>query len=144
MSECEKIRQFIATRDRLGRHLGVELLEVREGGARARMPVGEIHLNGVNLAHGAAIFALADVAFAAAANSHGTVAVAINVSISFLKAATGGVLYAEARELSRNPKLGTYTVEVTDEAGELVAIFQGLVYRKKERWEEMVSGEPMR
>ena len=66
----------------------------------------------------------------AASNSHGTAAVAINVSISYLKATRTGVLWAEARELSKHPKLGTYTVEVKDDAGELVAIFQGMVYRK--------------
>jgi acyl-CoA thioesterase len=59
--------------------------------------------------------------------------VAINVSITFMKAGTTGTLWAEARELSRNFKLGSYTVEVKDDAGELVALFQGLVYRKSEK-----------
>ena len=43
-----------------------------------------------------------------------------------------GVLTAEARELSCNPRLGTYTAEVRDEKGDLVAVFQGLAYRKKD------------
>jgi acyl-CoA thioesterase len=81
---------------------------------------------------GGAIFTLADFAFAAASNSYGTVAVAINVSISFLKATSSGVLVAEAKETSRNPRLGTYTVDVRDESGDLVATFQGMVYRKKD------------
>jgi acyl-CoA thioesterase len=70
--------------------------------------------------------------FAVAGNSHGTVAMAINVSISYLKAVTEGTLYAEAKEMSLNPKLGTYHVTVTNEAGELVATFQGMTYRKKD------------
>ena len=50
-----------------------------------------------------------------------------------MKAATTGVLWAEAREVSKNFKLGTYTVEVKDEQGDMVALFQGLAYRKDEK-----------
>ena len=39
-----------------------------------------------------------------------------------MKAGTTGTLWAEARELSRNFKLGSYAVEVKDDAGELVGI----------------------
>jgi len=86
----------------------------------------------VNSVQGGAVFTLADFAFAAAANAHGTVAVAINVSITFMKAVSTGLLRAEAREVALNPKLGTYTVDVKDERGDLVAVFQGLAYRKKD------------
>ena len=96
------------------------------------MEVKKHHLNGVNTVHGAAIFTLADLVFAVASNSHGTIAMGINVSISYLKALKDGVLYAEAMEVSKNPKLATYQVQVTDDVGNLVAIFQGMVYRKKE------------
>lgn len=116
--------------DKFAERADVELLDVSPGRARARMTLRPYHLNGVGTAMGGAIFTLADFAFAAASNSHGTVAVAINVSISFLKAAQTGTLWAEAREISKNPKLGSYTVEVKDDAGDLVAIFQGMVYRK--------------
>lgn len=118
--------------DRFAKHSGIELMEVAKGRAKAKMVVTDSHLNGVNLVHGGAIFTLADLAFAAASNSHGTVAVAINASIWFVKAAREGTLFAEAREVSRNPKLATYSIEVTDEAGEIIAVFEGMVYRKKD------------
>ncbi len=92
-----------------------------------------MHLNGVDVAQGGAVFTLADFAFAAASNSHGNVALAVNVSITFMKAARTGTLWAEAREISKNFKLGSYTVEVKDDQGELVALFQGMVYRKSEK-----------
>ena len=110
----------------------VELLEVSPGFARAKMTLHPHHWNGLNTVQGGAIFTLADFAFAAASNSHGTVAVAANVSITFIKAAKTGTLWAEARELSKNFKLGSYTIEVRDDSGDLVAIFQGLAYRKSE------------
>lgn len=119
-------------RDRFARYVGVELVEVSEGKAVARMKIHEHHLNGVGIVHGAAIFSLADLAFAGAANSHGTVAVAINVNISFLKAVSQGMLVARAEEISRNPKLGIYSIRVTNEEDELIATFEGMVYRKKD------------
>jgi acyl-CoA thioesterase len=61
------------------------------------------------------------------------VAVAINANMTFMKAAATGTLWAEARELSKNFKIGTYAVEVKDDQGDLVAQFQGLAYRKKDR-----------
>lgn len=127
----QAIRDFFKN-DRFAEHSGIELLDISEGHARARMPIRDCHRNGVNIVHGGAIFTLADLVFAVASNSHGTVAVAINASIWFVKAAKDGVLYAEAKEVSRNPKLAVYSIEVTDDAGELVAQFEGMVYRKKD------------
>lgn len=119
-------------KDRFAKHIGVEMREAGNGKARGRMIVGPHHLNSAGTVHGGAIFSLADAVFSAASNSHGTLALAINVSVSFFKAVTDGTLMAEAREVSRNLKLATYLVEVTDEAGTAVALFQGTVYRKKD------------
>jgi acyl-CoA thioesterase len=128
----EAVREFFVAGDRFARHSGIELVEVAEGFARAKMTLAPFHLNGVGIAHGGALFTLADFAFAAASNSHGTVAVAISATISILKASQEGTLWAEAREVARSRKVGTYAVEVKDESGGLVALFQGTVYRKSE------------
>ncbi len=88
-------------------------------------------MNSHKTVHGGAIFTLADLAFAVASNSHGTIAASINANISYIKAATTGTLIAEAKEVAINPKLATYTIHVTDDAGDIIAIFQGMVYRKK-------------
>lgn len=125
----DKARALLS-KDEFAKHNGIELAEIGPGTARAVMTVGKEHLNGVGIVHGAAIFSLADFAFAAASNSHGVVAVAINANISFVKAAKSGTLTAEAREQSINPKLATYLIDVTDDQGDLVATFQGMVYRK--------------
>jgi acyl-CoA thioesterase len=119
--------------DRFSARADVELLTVALGHATAKMVLHPHHFNGVKTVHGGAIFTLADFTFAAAANSHGTVAVAINASITFMKSASTGTLWAEAREVSKNFKIGSYSVEVKDDQGDLVAQFQGLAYRKKEK-----------
>lgn len=121
--------QFFS-RDVYARNAGIELIEVAEGRARVKMEVTEEHLNSHRTVHGGAIFTLADTAFAVASNSHGIPAAAINAHISFMKSLSAGTLYAEAEEFSRNPRLATYTVRVTDQEGNRIAIFQGMVYRK--------------
>ena len=124
------IQQFVE-QDAFAQHLGIELLEASAGYAKVQLTINEKHLNAMHTAHGGVIFTLADVAFAIAANAHGPVAMAINVHISYIKAITEGTLIAEASETSLNPKLATYTVSVSNEQGETIAIFQGMVYRKR-------------
>lgn len=128
----QAIKQFFATEDKFARHNGIKLLDVALGWAKVSMKIEPYHFNGAKTVHGGAIFTLADFAFAVASNSHGSMAMGINTSVSFVKAATKGTLYAEATEQSLNAKLATYLVNVTDDDNAVVAIFQGMVYRKKE------------
>jgi acyl-CoA thioesterase len=126
-------RNFIQAGDRFARLLGIEILEERPGYAKTAMPVDDRHLNALNTVHGGAAFSLADLALAVASNSHGTAAVAVNCAISYLAPARQGAqLVAEAVETSKNHKLATYDVKVTDETGALIASMQGMVYRKKD------------
>ncbi|MDK2892941.1 PaaI family thioesterase [Methanohalophilus sp.] len=125
--------------DKFAEFSGIELLEVSEGYAKASMEITEKHFNGIGTVHGGAIFTLADFAFAAASNSHGTVAVAINANISFTKAGIAGTLYAEAKETTRTPKIATYTITVTDDSGDIVSIFDGMAYRKRQKLEDFAD-----
>jgi acyl-CoA thioesterase len=128
----------LMARDRFAGLIGAKLVEVREGYARARMRLRPDHLNGVAVVQGGAIFTLADFAFAAASNSHGNVAVALDVSITFARAATKGVLTAEAVEESLTRRTSVCNVRVTNGDGELVALFRGTAFRKDAPAEEPV------
>jgi acyl-CoA thioesterase len=132
------IRQYMS-QDRLAQTLGMELLHVAPGRSEVRMALDQRHLNGAGIVHGGAIFSLADVAFAAASNAHGTLALALDVTISFVKAATTGVLTARAEELALTSRTGVYGIRVTNERGDLVALFQGTVYRKKTPIAELLT-----
>ena len=134
----ETLRKFVE-QDHFANHLHVKMLDCGQGKARATMKIGPHHMNSAGTVHGGAIFALADAVFSAASNSHGTLALAINVSISFFKAVRSGTLHAEGNEVSLNPKLATYLIEVKDDEGSKVALFQGTVYRKKDRLEDLVK-----
>lgn len=128
----EQIRKFFSEHDLLARYLGIELLELGKGSAVARMEIKEEHLNSVRTVHGGALFSLADFAFAAACNSHGNIAVAVQASISFMRAASSGVLKAVASEISAEKSLGFYDIKITDEKGDLIAVFHGVAYRKRD------------
>jgi acyl-CoA thioesterase len=121
-------------KDLFAEFVGIELLDAKDGRSTARMRLKAHHRNGIGLIQGGAIFTLADLAFAAAVHSRGQIAVAIHCSISYLKAAQGDVLLAEAMEVSCGPKIAVYTVRITDASGEVVSLFQGMAYRKKESW----------
>lgn len=127
----DTLKRFVE-HDRYAKHLGIEMLEYGQGKAKARMEVRPHHLNSAGMLHGGAIFSLADAVFSAASNSRATLAVAINVSISFFKAVKSGSLTASAEEVSFNPKIATYLINVHDDAGNKIALFQGTVYRKKD------------
>jgi acyl-CoA thioesterase len=116
--------------DRFAARNGIELVEVEEGRALARLTVSGEHLNAAAVVQGGAVFTLADFAFAAASNSRGNVALAIEAHVTFLRAVRSGVLHAEAKEEGGSRRLSTCTVRVTDEKGELVALFTGTAYRK--------------
>jgi acyl-CoA thioesterase len=129
--KLDAIRHHFET-DRFAAANGMRLVELRPGYSKTSMAVGERHFNSIGTVHGGAIFTLADFAFGAAVKTGGMAAPAVATSMSFLKATRSGTLYAEAKEVSRSRKLSVCTVQVTNDAGELVALFQGTAYIKDE------------
>ena len=119
-------------RDRFAKFIGLEVTEVKKGYAVARVTITDNHLNEFDVVQGGLTFTLADYAFAAAANFGGQKAVGINITISYFQPPQGKVLTAIAQELHAKNKLASYNVEVRDEYENLVAVFIGMVYRKKE------------
>jgi acyl-CoA thioesterase len=118
-------------KDAFAQYLGIELLESSEGRAKARLEIRPMHLNTHKTVHGGVLFALADTVFALASNSYGVASVAIHADISYFKAVTEGILTAEAQELSRSKKLASYSIKISDDRGNIVSAFQGMVYRKE-------------
>lgn len=115
--------------DRVAEQYGMKVESMEAGAAVVSMEIGDRHLNGNDTVQGGVTFALADVAFALAANSRGK-AVGANASITYCAAARSGTLFARAREVSLSRKLGTYEVIVEDQNGKTIALFQALSYRK--------------
>ena len=134
----EHIRQ-----DPFAARLGAVIEAIEPGYSRVSLTVTETMLNFHGITHGGLVFTLGDIAFAAASNSHGQTAVALNVSISFLRATgVGDHLVAEARELHLGARTALYEIVVTRRPdGELVARSQAMVYRKREWFVEQEASE---
>ena len=128
MDTFDLVRRHFNMHDTFARHMGIELIEVKSGYAKAVMPLEEPHKNGVGLAHGGAVFGLADVAFGGACNSSGEVALGVVSSINYMSAGKVGPLAAEAKELHRSHKLGHYEVRVFDGNGALMAVCRATAY----------------
>jgi acyl-CoA thioesterase len=120
--------------DAFARLLGAEVTIVAPGHSRVFLTVTDQMTNFHGMTHGGVIFALGDLAFAAAGNSRGQTAVALNVSIFFLNPSkVGDRLVAEAKECHLGGRTGLYEITVTEEtSGTIIARSQDLVYRKKE------------
>lgn len=124
---AERVGAAMMEQDESSHFLGVLLEEIRPGYARMSMTVTRSMLNGLGLCHGGFTFKLADDAFAYACNSYNKNAVGLNCSISYLAPAReGDLLTAVAEERHRKGRSGTYDVTVTNQDGEVIALFRGL------------------
>ncbi|MBI5605298.1 MAG: hotdog fold thioesterase [Deltaproteobacteria bacterium] len=109
----------------------LKLVDLNEGYSKVTMTFTPDMENIFGMAHGGAIFALIDEAFQTACNAYGTLAVALNMNITYVSSpAPGSTLTAEAREFSRTNKTANYDIKVQDEQGNLIASSQALAYRK--------------
>ena len=128
----QKILDYIR-KDPFAQRLGARVEILAPGHSRVTLTITEEMANFHGITHGGVVFAMSDMAFAAASNSRGQTAVALNVAINFLKATgPGDQLVAEAREQHAAGPTALYDITIRDAvSGDLVAKSQDLVYRKK-------------
>ena len=111
--------------------LGMELVALEKGFSAVEMFYVPSRMDNLfGRAHGGAIFALIDEAFETVGQTDGTVAVAMNVNVTYVASPeTGTKLRAEAREISQTKRTASYEIRVIDDSGQLIAICQALAYR---------------
>jgi acyl-CoA thioesterase len=121
-------------KDSFASWLGATIEAIEPGYSRVALTVTEAMLNFHGMTHGGLVFALGDIAFAAASNSHGQTALALNVAISFLRpTGAGDQLVAEAKEVQLGGATALYDIVVTERISQkLIAKSQATVYRKRE------------
>lgn len=122
-----KVGETMFAADRASREfMQMELVSCEPGRAVMRMTVRREMLNGHDICHGGLIFTLADSTFAFACNSRNKVTVAAGCSIEFLKPGRAGdVLTCEGVEQVLQGRHGIYDMKVTNQRGEVVAMFRG-------------------
>jgi len=130
----EKIREAIFKKvesEPFAQRFGIKLLELDEGYSKVEMKLTPDMENFLGTAHGGALFALMDEAFETASNSHGTVALALNMNITYISSPPlKSRLIAEAREFSRTQRTAAYDIKLFDDRNNLIASCEALVYRK--------------
>ena len=127
---CAAIREA-TTREPYALRMGIRCLEVAPGYCRVEMTPSRDMTNLFGMIHGGALFSLIDEAFQVACNSHGVTAFALNLSVTYVRAAAAGErLVAEAREVALTRRTATYHIQVTRDGGEVVAAAQALAYRR--------------
>ena len=127
---ANKVVTYMGQQDAFSNWLQVEILEIKEGYSKISMGIRKEMVNGFGIAHGGIAFSLADSAFAFACNSRNNLSVALDVTISFIKAVNiGDTLTAEAKEIHNGRSTGVYLITVTNQHGLQVALFKGTCFR---------------
>lgn len=111
--------------------LKMKLVALDEGYSAVEMAYDPAAMDNIYArAHGGAIFALIDEAFETACQTHGTIAVALNVNVTYVTSPEAGArLHAEAQEVSKTNKTAAYDIKVTDHEGQVIATCQALAFR---------------
>lgn len=130
---ADEIKQRV-NNEPYARLLGIEVTELSPGRSVVKMTLKEDHNNFLDITHGGAIFSLLDVAFGSAANSYGTISVALNVNISYIKPSNAGdELIARADEVARSKKTANFFIIVKNQHNEIVSTAAAVAYMKKEK-----------
>lgn len=126
----EQVLDQMLQDDAFSKWLGIKLIEVDEGYSRISMVVRPEMVNGFGIAHGGIAFSLADSAFAFACNNRNNLSVALDVTISFIKAVhIDDELFAEAKEIHSGRSTGVYLITVTNQHNSTIALFKGTCFR---------------
>jgi acyl-CoA thioesterase len=132
MDQAVKEAIFRAVRkEPFAQALKMELVALDQGYSAVEMAYDPAAMDNIYArAHGGAIFALIDEAFETASQTHGTIAVALNVNVTYVTSPKAGAhLRAEAREVSRTQKTAAYDIKITDQDGQIIATCQALAFR---------------
>lgn len=123
-----------AAEEAYARKLGIVLRKAEPGYALVEMAISDDMANIFDMAHGGAIFSLIDEAFEISCNTHGTIAVALSMNVTYHNPPpAGSILRAESKEIYRSAKTASYDIKVTGGEDLLIASCQALAYRKKEK-----------
>jgi acyl-CoA thioesterase len=130
----EKVKEAIEEaleRETFARALNMELVELDDGHSVVEMIYEPDSMSNMyGRAHGGALFGLIDEAFETAGQTKGTIAVALNVNITYVSSPKpGSRLRAEANRISETAKLANYDIKIADESGNLITTCKALAYQ---------------
>ena len=130
----EKVREAIKNavkRETFAQALNMKLIELEDGHSVVEMIYTPENMNNMyDRAHGGALFGLIDEAFETAGQTKGTIAVALNVNITYVTSPKpGSRLRAEANRVSETQKTESFDIKITDQDGNIITTCQALAYQ---------------
>ena len=130
----QRVREAIANaikRETFAQALNMKLVDLDDGYSVVEMVYTPENMNNMyDRAHGGALFGLIDEAFEAASQTKGTIAVALNVNITYVTSPQpGSLLRAEAKRVSETKKTASFDIKITDQDENMIATCQALVYQ---------------
>ena len=130
----DKVRKAITNaikRETFAQALNMELVELEDGHSVVEMTYDPESMNNMyDRAHGGALFGLIDEAFEIAGQTKGTIAVALNVNITYVTSPQpGSRLRAEANQVSETKKTASFDIKITDPEGNIITTCQALAYQ---------------
>lgn len=129
--DLQAILEEVNIEDAFAKSIGMRVVELSTGCAKAFMDVTDDHVNLFGMAHGGAIFSIADHACEAAGNSYGEPAVAIQSNIHFLSPGKpSDRLEATARVVHRTRRIGLVEAIVRNQRQEILAQCHQVIYFK--------------
>ncbi len=119
-------------RDRLAQTLKFCKIEARDGYAKVSAKTEDAFMNGVDIAHGGFIFALADYATALASNSDVRAGITSSANMNFLApVAIDTEIIAETKVVAETDKTGVYVtlIKSVDDAQVYAALDSRIIYK---------------
>lgn len=128
MKPSEKTIQMFM-KDRFATDNGAVIEEVDDHYAKCSLRIEDRHRNAMGAVMGGVYFTLADFALAVASNWQKMENVSLNSEITYLTAAKGERLTAEAVCVKSGRMTGYYRIDVRDDLGNLTAAVTATTYR---------------
>jgi len=130
----QKVRNAIydaVEKEPFAKAMKMKLVELELGYSMVEMTYEPEFMDNIyDRAHGGALFGLIDEAFETACQTYGTIAVALNVNVTYLASPEPGTqLQAVARQIKQTKKTDSYDIKVTDKKGNLIATSAALAAR---------------
>lgn len=127
---AKKVVDQMMKDDKFSQWLGLKIFKISEGYSQVSMIIREEMINGFGTVHGGIPFSLADSAFAFACNNRNNLSVALDVTISFMKAVkVGDELTAIAKEIHNGRSTGVYLITIQNQREEQIGLFKGTCFR---------------
>lgn len=119
--DYEKLKDWFNELNVFAKEIGLEIIHIEEGYAKAKLEIAPMHMNPYQTLHGGVLYTMADVAGGSAALSHNRPVFTVDSQFHFLNAGRNVTcLYGEGKTVKAGKQLIVVEIDVTDQDGTLL------------------------